>query len=198
MHNGINLIFVLSKLNKTVVSRLIEDSDLINQVRQGDMNAFKILVERYEKAISNVVIGLLGNTPEAEEVGQEVFIKFFYKVESYRFDASLKTYLTRIAINLSLNELKKRNISRKRFFYKEEINFQAIAADDSNYEIKEIVEKALQLINPSLRAVIVLRMIEGYSTKETAKILKIPVGTVLSRLSRAQEKLRPILKEYSR
>lgn len=178
------------------MSKLVNDLELIDQVKKGDLKAFKTLVEEYEKPISNVVIGLLGDTPEAEEVGQEVFLKFYMKIDSFRSDSSLRTYLTRIAINLSLNELKKRKKNRERFVYEEDISFQPGFDENDSNELKEVVEKALQKLNPSLRAVTILRMIEGYSTKETAKILKIPTGTVLSRLSRAQEKLKHILKEY--
>jgi len=70
-------------------------------------------------------------------------------------------------------------------------------ADETNigydFEIKELINNALQSLQPKYRSVIVLRMMEGYTTKETAKILNLPIGTVLSRLSRAQDKLKEIL-----
>ena len=72
-------------------------------------------------------------------------------------------------------------------------------ADNDNLEqndIKEIVSKALKTLDPRFRIVVTMRMLQGYSTKETAEILDLPLGTVLSRLSRAQEQLRQILKKY--
>jgi RNA polymerase sigma-70 factor (ECF subfamily) len=169
------------------------DVHLVEMARTGDSKAFRVLVQRYERQVAGVVIGMLGRTVEADDVGQETFIRFFRALKDFRGDAALGTYLTRIAINLSLNELKK----RKR-------NLRNVALDEDHLEIrqlgteemqdrresKELVNKAIQALDPPFRSVIVLRMIEGYSSKETADILEIPLGTVLSRMKRAQEKLK--------
>jgi RNA polymerase sigma-70 factor (ECF subfamily) len=109
------------------------------------------------------------------------------------------TYLTRIAINLSLNELKRRKRRRSRFSEKPS-DEMADVMDNPERELyndeKEIVQRAIQQLEPKFRSVVVLRMIEGYTTKEAADILKIPVGTVLSRLTRAQMKLSERLTPY--
>lgn len=142
------------------------------------------------------VIGILGPTPEAEDVGQETFIRFYRSLKKFREDSSIGTYLTRIAINLSLNELKRRK--RQRGFLSPKVEDQIENVPDSRpekeqREIKDLVEQGLQRLEPKFRAVIVLRLINGYSTQETADILNLPKGTVLSRLARAQMKLRKIL-----
>ena len=142
------------------------------------------------------VIGILGPTPEAEDVGQETFIRFYRSLKKFRGDSSIGTYLTRIAINLSLNELKRRK--RQRGFLSPKVEDQIENVPDSRpekeqREIKDLVEQGLQRLEPKCRAVIVLRLINGYSTQETADILNLPTGTVLSRLARAQMKLRKIL-----
>ncbi len=142
------------------------------------------------------VIGILGPTPEAEDVGQETFIRFYRSLKKFRGDSSIGTYLTRIAINLSLNELKRRK--RQRGFLSPKVEDQIENVPDSRpekeqREIKDLVEQGLQRLEPKFRAVIVLRLINGYSTQETADILNLPKGTVLSRLARAQMKLRKIL-----
>jgi RNA polymerase sigma-70 factor (ECF subfamily) len=174
----------------------VTDQELIQQAQQGDSRAFEQLVKRYESQVAATVIGMLGNCDAADDVGQEVFIRFYKGLDKFRGEAGLGTYLTRIAMNLSLNELKRRK-HRQRFFKKPEsaLKDAAINPDDSitKNERRELVQNAIQKLEPGFRAVIVLRLIEGYSTEETAKILKIPVGTVLSRLSRAQRKLREIL-----
>lgn len=108
----------------------------------------------------------------------------------------MATYLTRIAINLSLNELKRRK--RKTIFFKDnptDNELEVPAADQSFlYDgTNEIIQQGIQQLEPKFRSVVVLRLVEGYSTNETAKILKIPTGTVLSRLARAQKKLKEIL-----
>ena len=179
------------------------DEQLIAQTLAGNGQAFGVLVRRYERQVAATVLGMLGNCTEAEDVGQETFVRFYKALDTFRGESAVGTYITRIAINLSLNELKKRK--RRRSFFA----FLSSSDDATNehpelhlpdpteyaqqYENNEIVLKALQLLDEKLRLVAILRLIEGYSTKETADLLNIPLGTVLSRLSRAQDKLREIV-----
>ncbi len=89
----------------------IEDFQLIDKAISGDDNAFAELVKRYQQAIAKIVISMLGPGEDAQDVGQQVFIRFFRALEDFRGESTVLTYLTRIAINLSLNELNR----RKRF-----------------------------------------------------------------------------------
>ncbi len=175
------------------------DSELIDEARLGDHRAFRQLVERYEPRVATTVTAMLGRNAEAEDVGQETFIRFYRALHSFRGDSSVSTYLNRIAINLSLNALKR----RKRFFARfQQTDEQTLASKYistpafDNSENAELIQKAILQLKPAFRAVIVLRLIEGYSTKETAELLNLPIGTVLSRLSRAQLKLRDSLRPY--
>ena len=139
---------------------------------------------------------MLGYCTEAEDIGQETFIRFYKSLAKFRGESSIGTYLTRIAINLSLNELKRRQRKRKRFHSDPEQKLETVSANNDSNEREDkrgMVRQAIQNLDPKYRAVIVLRLIDGYSTQETAKILKLPAGTVLSRLARAQMKLRDIL-----
>ncbi len=143
------------------------------------------------------VIGMLGHCQEAEDIGQETFIRFYQSLDKFRGESSVGTYLTRIAINLSINEIRRRQRCRKFFFSKTDDTTENIP-DTNNprnqKETKQIVHQALQKLDHKFRTVLVLRLIDGYSTEETAQILNLPVGTILSRLARAQMKLREILK----
>jgi RNA polymerase sigma-70 factor (ECF subfamily) len=179
----------------------LNDEQLINLIKRNDQQAFKVLIDRYEKKVAATVINMLGNTDEADDVGQEVFIRFYNNIHQFKGTSSLGTYLTRIAINLSLNELKRQKIRNLRFYFwnskdEDDERTQEIA-DSTNFENKSdaanLVKMALQKVEANLRSVLVLRMIEGYDTRETAEILEIPQGTVLSRLSRGQQKLKEIL-----
>ena len=175
-----------------------EDRDIVEKARDGDKAAFSALVRRYEQTVAGVVIGMLGRGEDAEDVGQNVFIRFYKALGDYRGEASLGTYLTRIAINLSLNELKRRQ-RRNLFIYKPASDGHELEIKDEQdrqdeQDTKQAVNDALQKLEPKFRSVVVLRMLQGYSTKETAEILRIPLGTVLSRLARAQEKLKELLK----
>ena len=143
------------------------------------------------------VIGMLGYCQEAEDIGQETFIRFYQSLDKFRGESSVGTYLTRIAINLSLNEIRRRQRRRKFFFPNPDEKMENIPDTNSpknQKEAKQIVQQGLQKLDPKFRTVLVLRLIDGYSTEETARILNLPVGTVLSRLARAQMKLREILK----
>lgn len=170
------------------------DEELVANSREGDLAAFKTLVVRHEGKIAGVVRSMLGPTPEAEDVGQEVFIRFYEALGKFRGDSAVGTYLTRIAINLSLNEIKKR---KRRFliFAKEEDGWNRRTPDDGK-DLNELISYEFGQLDPDFRAVATLRLVQGYSTEETAKILGIPLGTVLSRLARAQKKLRAGLEKH--
>jgi RNA polymerase sigma-70 factor, ECF subfamily len=179
----------------------ISDQELIGRASKGDQQAFQAIVVRYERRVAAAVIGMLGYCPEADDVGQEVFIRFYRAMDTFRGDAGLGTYLTRIAINLSLNELKKRKRRQVfQFFSGTEARENEIPdyVDEAGQRaVQEHVQRALQMLEPDFRSVVVLRMIEGFSTRETAEMLDLPQGTVLSRLARAQKKLKGILEEVS-
>ena len=173
---------------------MLSEKELIVQARSGDHDAFKTIIQKYENLVAATVIGMIGPCAEAEDIGQETFIRFYRSLDRFRGEASVGTYLTRIAINLSLNELRK----RKRMFLMQKPEETISNMPDRNSskdrnDAQEVVHKALKKLEPKFRAVTVLRLINGYSTKETAKILNLPVGTVLSRLARAQIKLKEIL-----
>ena len=171
------------------------DEELIQQVRSGNIDAYRFLVERYQNQVATTVKAMLGNGAEAEDVGQETFIRFYKALDSFRGDSSVRTYLHRIAVNLSLNEIKRRKRFLNRFSHREE-EIQEASYSSHNideFDNKQMIQKALLKLKPDFRSVVVLRYIEGYSTKETAELLNIPLGTVLSRLSRAQKKLRDVL-----
>lgn len=167
------------------------DEELIANARNADMAAFKMLVERHEGKVAGVIKPMLGDTPEAIDVGQEVFIRFYESLEKFKGESALGTYLVRIAINLSLNELKKRK--RKERVFKPIETGENVKSDDPENDLREMINYEINRLELDFRTVVTLRMIEGYSTEETSKILNIPLGTVLSRLARAQKKLRDVL-----
>jgi RNA polymerase sigma-70 factor (ECF subfamily) len=179
------------------VVRELSESDLVNKIISGNTEAFNEFVRRYEKPVSAIIIGMLGKTPEAEEIAQDVFIKFYLTADKFRKESGVKTYLTRMAINHSINELNRQKRYRKKYTG-DDVSRMEKFADPLNhserYDLKELVDNALLQLDPKSRLVIILRLIEGYTTEEAAKILSIPKGTVLSRLFRAQEQLRVILK----
>ncbi|HMO38819.1 MAG TPA: sigma-70 family RNA polymerase sigma factor [Saprospiraceae bacterium] len=177
------------------------DIELIERARQGNDAAFRVLVQRHEQQVRSIIIGMLGNTAESDDVAQEVFVRFYRSLGDFRGEAALSTYLSRIAINLSLNEIKRRDNRYKRFAMLQGYELQAEQTDNcvdpERHDIRDAVQKALQMLEPDFRIVIILRLIDGYSVKETAEMLELPQGTVASRLARAQEKMKDILKKWN-
>jgi len=174
-----------------------DENELVKASLDGDKSAFGEIVTRYQKMVARTVKGMLGDSVFSEDIGQEVFIKLYYSLSEFRGEAKLSTYIQRIAVNMTLNEIKR----RKRFFSmfsqkgNNEMHEFEVADHDNEErrEASEIVNKALLALDPKFRIIVTMRMLQGYSTKETAEILELPLGTVLSRLSRAQEQLRNIL-----
>ena len=177
------------------MGKYADDMFMVKAAIEGDQNAFEQIVGKYRTMVAKVIVGMLGNRADADDVGQETFLRFYRSMHQYKGNAALGTYLTRIAINLSLNELKRRG--SRRWLSLEE-KHGSYHADDRSYHDKdntELVEKALTQLDTKYRNVVILRIMQGFSTKETAEILKLPIGTVLSRLARAQVKLKPILQK---
>ncbi len=174
-----------------------DDSELVKSSLGGDKQAFGEIVERYQKMVARTVKGMLGDSVYSEDIGQEVFIKLFYSLSDFRGEAKLSTYIQKIAVNMTLNEIKRRKRFFSLFSQKGNNELHEFDVPDQNNEEKtdasELVRKALNNMDPKFRIIVAMRMLQGYSTKETAEILNLPLGTVLSRLSRAQEQLKNIL-----
>jgi RNA polymerase sigma-70 factor, ECF subfamily len=175
------------------------DDELLDGTRRGDERAFRRLVERYEGKVAATVVRMLGNGADVDDAGQETFIRFYRSIDKFRGEASIGTYLTRIAINQSLKVLKRRQTWSERFFSRDRDDTDSFEPSVEGGEALDererarLVHDALQHLVPEQRAVVVLRILEGYSTRETAQMLGVPQGTVMSRLSRALEKLEQML-----
>ncbi|MDD8025440.1 MAG: sigma-70 family RNA polymerase sigma factor [Acidobacteriota bacterium] len=165
-----------------------DERELLRRAREGEPSALREIIERHERLVAATVTGILGPAPEVDDIGQETFIRFFRAMERFRGEARIGTYLVRIAINLSFNELKRRRRDRQAVR-------EAEGPQDEcrSMEAKAIVRQALGRLEPRFRQVVVLRLIDGYSVRETADILRLPQGTVLSRLSRGQDRLKAIV-----
>jgi RNA polymerase sigma-70 factor (ECF subfamily) len=180
------------------------DVELIARARVGDDRAFGVLVDRYQGAVAATVIGMLGRGDDADDVGQETFIRFHRALDRFRGESSLKTYLVHIAMNLSLNALKRRRRSLLRFVSRDEHEMdlpETRIGPDGDVDASELhllVRRAVARLNEKHRAVVVLRLFQDCSTRETARILGVPEGTVLSRLSRAMKDLEAQLEPYVR
>lgn len=180
------------------------DAELIARARAGDDRAFAMLVARYEGVVAATAIGMLGRGDDADDVGQETFIRFHRALGEFRGESSLKTYLVHIAMNLSINALRRRRRSLLRFVSRDQSPLEHLEprpgpdTQTDTAELRTVVRAAIARLGEKHRAVVVLRLLHDCSTRETAEILGVPEGTVLSRLSRALEQLEADLAPYVR
>lgn len=181
----------------------LSDDDLLASARSGDHEAFRGLVERYQGAVAGTVVGMLGPGDEADDVGQETFIRFHRALNDFRGDSSISTYLRRIAMNLCLNALKRRRVLSFRMVSRDQSDTSMAEPPVEGYdaeavERREVVRAAVARLGEKHRPVVVCRLLDGLSTNETAEVLRIPPGTVMSRLARAMVELERILAPYAR
>jgi RNA polymerase sigma-70 factor (ECF subfamily) len=185
------------------------DELLMEKVMNHDMEAYEILVKRYQDKIINFVYRMVNNYAVAEELTQETFLRVFRKAHTFRLGAHFSTWLYRIATNLSINEIKKMNratvISLEKFTRenRSEINLEEFTETrDSpdknliNKELREAINRNIQEIPPKYKGAFILRDIQGMSYEEIAGILNCPLGTVKSRVNRARLFFKELMKPY--
>jgi RNA polymerase sigma-70 factor (ECF subfamily) len=161
---------------------------IIDQCKNGDRKAQFQLYKLYYKAMYNVCLHIINNNAEAEDVMQEAFLSAFDKIASYKGEVSFWAWLKRIAVNRSLDHLKKRKIKF------EEINEETTQISDNYFKTKEIdiheIKKAIQNLPDSYRIILSLYLIEGYDHEEISTILGISNSLSRTQLSRAKSRLK--------
>lgn len=185
----------------------LSDKALISLIKNGDKEAFSILIKRYEKKVLNILYLQLGNTPDLEDLVQEVFIKVFKNVKNFRGESQFSTWLYRIAVNVSYDyKRKSKDIYSLDDPLKEdeEDTFEKIIPNNDEdplsiiegEELRNKLRKLIKELPKEYQEVLILREYEGLSYEEISKILNCPIGTVESRLFRARKELKEkLLKE---
>lgn len=187
------------------------DWDLVRQTREGDRTAFRALVERYQRKVSGLAIGMLRNQDDALDVVQEAFAKAYQNLDRFKGDSSFYTWLYRITVNLCIDHQRRESrlaqvpidTTGERGDGDEAMG--AVVSDESvgsdpvrgaeGTEIRERLEEAMSELTPEHRAVILLREVEGLSYDEISHALDCPKGTVMSRLHYARQQLKQKLQE---
>jgi len=181
-------------------------SYLVSQLKKGDREAFNELVKEYEKQVINIAFGMLSDREDALDAAQEVFIRIYKSIGSFKGQSSLTTWIYRVTANVCNDILRKRQRTAKTVsIYNsddedgrgEEIADTAPTPEE-NVEMNErqqAVRDAIAKLNPDFRAVVTLCELQGSSYEEAAAVLGVPTGTIRSRLSRARSALRKILSE---
>jgi len=185
-----------------------QESLFVLRLKANEDAAYDELVRTYNASIFHVAYRMLGDTAEASDVVQEIFIKVFRNIGSFKGEAALKTWIFRIALSEILNRLrwwKSRHRSSTVSLDDSPANGHEYHVADSGPSPEEILEskekemaiqEALGKLSSEHRSIIVLRDIEGFSYTEIADVLGISMGTVKSRLARGREDLKKSLIRY--
>jgi RNA polymerase sigma-70 factor (ECF subfamily) len=170
-----------------------DEQRLIDQVKDRNHAAFRILVERYMKHAYNVAFGFLNSHDDAEDVAQEAFVRVYNSIGSFRGDAVFSTWLYRIVANISLNRIRQRKSKAKfevRVIDSYDIHPVEATVDCYQQDVQVHVERALHELPTLQRAVVILRHLNGMSTRQVSDILQCSEGTVKTHLHRGLKKMR--------
>lgn len=178
---------------------------LIEKCKNGDIESFEKLIEKYQVVAFNIAYRMIGNKEDASDMAQEALIKVFKSLKNFRGDSSFSTWFYRIVTNKCIDTLRKmkkvKTVSLDKEFETESGSYSMEVADnkylpDKLYEVKEkqeLVQAALKKVPEKYRTVLVLRDIQGFTYDEIVEITNNPLGTVKSRISRGRLLLKEIL-----
>src|SRR5713101_3464213 len=185
-----------------------DDRSLVRAAQGGDAHAFRALVERYQRRVYQLALGMVRDSDEAMDITQETFVRVHRYLPSFKGDSSFFTWTYRIAMNLCLDaQRRKGRAERIDATEGDEAEIEAAMDPPSaalagpqraalNSELKEKIEEALAGLSENHRSILLLREVEGLSYEELAKVLGIRKGTVMSRLFHARLKMQKKLREY--
>lgn len=184
------------------------DWELVRRCKEGDRQAFRELVERYQRKAVAIALGMLHDREDALEVAQEAFAKVFTNIQQFKEEASFYTWLYRIIVNLAID--RQRQKSRQPLLERNDLEEgesslidmmpAEVSADPyeqiKDKELGEYIRAAIAQLTPAHKAVILMREVEGLSYEEISEILQCSRGTVMSRLHYARKRLQSLLQSY--
>jgi RNA polymerase sigma-70 factor (ECF subfamily) len=186
----------------------LNEIELIQQLRNGDEQAFKLLVETYQDMVFNTAIGIVQNAEDAEDVAQEVFIKVFHSIHSFKGESKLSTWMYRITLSSALDHVRSRK-SKKRFAFLQRLfgngneplhevpdfYHPGVALDQKENAAK--LFKAIDKLPESQKIAFTLHKLENLSYQEISEVMKTSVSAVESLMHRAKQNLRKMLEKES-
>jgi len=193
---------------KTGVPNLNEERVLVERAQNGEVAAFRELVERHKKKVYYLALDLTGNHYDAEDLSQEVFIKAFQSIQTFRSEGKMSSWLYRITVNTNINQYRRKSFkarklqesydelsdSQNRSFGVSQIKDPEESAEAGM--IQKHIDQALGRLTPRERSIFVLRHYNDLSLKEIALIHKVKEGTIKSMLFRSIKKLQKELSFY--
>ncbi len=183
------------------------DHELVRACRRGDKEAFQELVERYQRKVVSVALGMVHNREDAVEIAQETFVKAFENLDRFKGESSFYTWLYRIVVNRAI-DFQRRERRHPTVALEEHAGagegYEDILKEErptdpyqkvQAHEIGDRVSAAINELTPDHKAVILLREVEGLSYDEISRVMQCSKGTVMSRLHYARKKLQKKLKD---
>lgn len=216
MPNAVRMAGVTTLANlASAISARAEEASIVAELKAGSENAYEWLIAHYHQPVYGLVYRILNDSADAADTTQEVFLKVFRGIKRFNGQASLKTWIYRIALHEASNQ--------RRWWFRHkrrETSMEGVPGEDENQsfglkdtlidehespfdlaaheEIRSKVEEELALVPEPFRTTLVLRDIEGLSYEEIAEILQVSLGTVKSRLMRGRFALKKRLEAYAR
>ena len=179
---------------------MVNDAAFLFQLKAGNGEAFSQLLAAHRKTVINICYRFFLNQEDAEDISQEVFIEVYHSLKNFRGDSKLSTWIHRIAVSKSLDEIKKRNSKKRIKSLGEIIGLEDVAnwvvgkeRPDKTYEDKEGYQKLLDALNKlpeNQRIAITLSKVEGYSNPEIAELMQTTLTAVDSLIYRAKQQLK--------
>jgi RNA polymerase sigma-70 factor (ECF subfamily) len=189
-----------------------DDLTLVRRCQEGDQGAFRTLVERYQKKAFAQALGMVKDKDEAMDVAQEAFVKVYKYLDHFKGDSSFYTWLYRIVANLCVDRMRRKANAQSSdsVEFDEKMDQEEMATSGilstrlgSNpqkaalrAELAQKIDEALEQIPEKHREILLMRELEGMSYEDLSRVLKIPKGTVMSRLFHARAKMQQLLTEY--
>jgi RNA polymerase sigma-70 factor (ECF subfamily) len=197
--------------NRVKTERMAEEfkeKELVLQAQKNDHQSFEKLMQQYDHQVLSVAYQLTGNTFDAEDIYQEVMLRVYQKLDSYRFESKFSTWLYRIIVNCALNFRKQRNrhktVSMDHFQDEEKYWQYPSTNPDSmpdthvfDKEIQEQISLTLEKLPMMQRVVFILRFNEDLKLKDIARLVGCSTGTVKNHLFRCTQKMRHALSKYN-
>jgi len=187
-----------------------EDYEFVSLCKKGDVDAFEVLVKKHQKRMFNIAYRMMGNYEEASEIVQDAFVSAYRGIKNFRGRAKFSTWLYTIVINLAKNRLKqlKARLHHEKYSidnpiptHESQIHGEPASSDLSalerleKRETQQKVQGCIDSLDGEFKEVLVLKDIQGFSYDEISDLLKVPEGTVKSRLFRAREAVKDCLKK---
>lgn len=191
------------------MSVLASDSEnvLVKRSKQGDVAAFEELIAAYQKKVLNLAFRMLGNSADAEDAAQDIFVRVFKAIPNFNEESKFSTWLYKVSTNVCLDLLRR----RKRQNVNNTVSINQYSSDEEEYELPvedkaptpyeqaqkseamRALERALDQLGEEQKAVIVMRDINGLAYEEIAEAMNCSLGTIKSRINRSRLALRKLL-----